>query len=64
MYFIKVTNNIIFYRTVIEYIIKTRAIDARAAEPTYLKIARYKPKTINRGNENPMAAMRTIHCWP
>jgi hypothetical protein len=43
---------------------KTRAIEASAAEPTYLKIARYKPKEIKRGNENPMAAINTIHCWP
>jgi hypothetical protein len=39
-------------------------MEASAAEPTYLKIARYKPKEIKRGNENPMAAMRAIHCWP
>jgi hypothetical protein len=43
---------------------KTFAIEANAADPTYLKIALYSPKEIKRGNENTMARLRTIACWP
>jgi hypothetical protein len=39
-------------------------MDKNAAVPTYLKIARYKPKEIKRGNEIPIAAINTIHCIP
>jgi hypothetical protein len=40
---------------------KARAIDRSTAEPAYLKIARYKPKEINRGNEKAIAAMNAHH---
>ena len=39
-------------------------MDKKAADPINLKIARYRPKEINRGNENPIAAINTIRCIP
>jgi hypothetical protein len=43
---------------------KTWVIDKKAAEPIYLKMARYKPKEMKSGNEKPIAAINAIHCWP
>lgn len=40
---------------------KARVIETNAAEPTYLKIALYKPNETNSGNANPVETKKATH---